>query len=235
MTTTAVLPVKQLANAKQRLSDLLSADDRRALFSAMVSDVLTAVEACTLIDQVVVVTDDKAVGQLATEYGAEIRPEPQQPGLIEAVTETSRQLAEEGVSTMVFVPGDVPLMSAEDLDLVLEGFGLADEAEFLIVPASDLGGSNCVACSPPDCMTFGFGEDSFRRHLSIARNLGLNPIVAKLPGIGLDIDTPGDLRELVALIEREEQDFSDYNTVRFLVARGLFQQLGVDMTEFADG
>ena len=63
----------------------------------------------------------------------------------------------------------------------------------------------------------------------------MNPIVAKLPGIGLDIDTPGDLRELVALIEREEQDFSDYNTVRFLVARGLFRQLGVDMTELADG
>jgi len=84
-------------------------------------------------------------------------------------------------------------------------------------------------------MTFGFGEDSFRRHLGIARNLGLNPMVTKLPGIGLDIDTPDDLRELVTLIEKEEQDFSDYNTVRFLATSGLFQQLAVDKTELQDG
>lgn len=235
MTTTAVIPVKQLANAKQRLSGLLSADDRGLLFSAMVRDVLTAVEACSLIDQVVVVTDDLAVSELAREYGAEIRPEPEQPGLIESVTVTSEQLAMEGVATMLFLPGDVPLVSAGELELVLEGIGHSDEAEFLIVPASDLGGSNCVVCSPPDCMTFGFGEDSFRRHLGIARNLGLNPMVAKLPGIGLDIDTPDDLRELVTLIEKEEQDFSDYNTVRFLATSGLFQQLALDKTELQDG
>ena len=212
-----------------------SADDRGLLFSAMVRDVLTAVEACSLIDQVVVVTDDLAVSELAREYGAEIRPEPEQPGLIESVTVTSKQLAMEGVATMLFLPGDVPLVSAGELELVLEGIGHSDEAEFLIVPASDLGGSNCVVCSPPDCMTFGFGEDSFRRHLGIARNLGLNPMVAKLPGIGLDIDTPDDLRELVTLIEKEEQDFSDYNTVRFLATSGLFQQLAVDKTELQDG
>lgn len=235
MTTTAVIPIKQLENAKQRLSGLLSTEDRKTLFSAMVRDVLTAVEACTLIEQVIVVTDDRSVADLAKEYGAEIRPEPLKAGLIEAVTETSSQLAAAGVSTMVFLPGDVPLVSAGDLELVLEGFGLVAEPEFLIVPASDLGGSNCVACSPPDCMTFGFGEDSFRRHLRIAGNKGLQPIVLKLPGIGLDIDTPEDLRELVALIEREDEDYSNYNTVRFLVESGLFQRLGAEMTELANG
>lgn len=234
MATTAVIPVKQLENAKQRLSGLISAEARKDLFSSMVRDVLTAVEACTLIDQVIVVTDDHSVSILAREYGAEIRPEPPEAGLIEAVTETSKYLAETGISTMVFLPGDVPLVTADELELVLEGFGLLDVPEFLIVPASDLGGSNCVVCSPPDCMNFGFGEDSFRRHLDIARSLGLEPIVAKLPGIGLDIDTPDDLRELIALIEKGEQDFSDYNTLRFLMASGLFQHLSAETTELVD-
>ena len=231
MKTTAILPIKQLENAKQRLAGLLNADDRKALFTAMVEDVLTAAEACSLIDEIIVVTDDASVASLAKGYGAEIRPEPEVPGLIEAVTETSRQLAAEGVSTMVFLPGDVPLVSAEELELVLEGFGLSDDPEFLIVPAADLGGSNCVACSPPDCMTFGFGEDSFRRHLGIARDLGLNPVVAKLPGIGLDIDTPDDLRELVAQVEREGWEMNDYNTVRFLTRSGLIHQLNSDMAD----
>ena len=235
MTITAVIPVKQLANAKQRLSSFLSASDRAALFSAMVRDVLTAVEACSLIDQIMVVTNDLEVSELGKEYGAIIRPEPQRPGLIESVTEAARDLSLAGVSTMVFLPGDVPLVSAEELESVLEGFGSSNEAEFLIVPAADLGGSNCVVCSPPDCITFGFGEDSFRRHLSIARELGLNPTVMKLPGIGLDIDTPNDLRELAALIEQEEQDYSDYNTVRFLMTSGLLEQLVADSKESTDG
>ena len=64
MTITAVIPVKQLANAKQRLSSFLSASDRAALFSAMVRDVLTAVEACSLIDQIMVVTNDLEVSEL---------------------------------------------------------------------------------------------------------------------------------------------------------------------------
>ena len=57
----------------------------------------------------------------------------------------------------------------------------------------------------------------------------------KLPGIGLDIDTPNDLRELVTLIEQEEQDYSDYNTVRFLMTSGLLEQLVADSKELTDG
>ena len=57
----------------------------------------------------------------------------------------------------------------------------------------------------------------------------------KLPGMGLDIDTPNDLRELAALIEQEEQDYSDYNTVRFLMTSGLLEQLVADSKESTDG
>lgn len=106
VTTTAVIPIKQLADAKQRLSGLLSAEERKALFTAMVADVLTAVEACASIDRIIIVTDDEEVAELATGFGAEIRPEPEDPGLIEAVTESGRQLAAEGVHCMIFLPGD---------------------------------------------------------------------------------------------------------------------------------
>lgn len=225
MTTCAVIPVKQLENAKQRLSGELSGEERRLLFSAMVEDVLTAVETCSSIDTIIVVTDDEAVADLALAFGAQVRAEPEVAGLIEAVSETGHQLAAEGVDIMIFLPGDVPLVSAEELDVVLEGFGRLDHAEFMIVPASDLGGSNCVACSPPDCMTFGFGTDSFRKHLGIARELGIEPQIAKLPGIGLDIDTPEDIRDLLAKIAAQGRDGAEYSTVRFLRSSGIADRL----------
>lgn len=226
MTTTAVVPVKQLENAKQRLANVLSADERNALVRTMVEDVLGVLRASKLVDGVLVVTRDPSVSELALSFGAEIMPEPEQPGLISAVTEAGKLLRSRGVDTMLFVPGDIPLLGTDELEVVLSGVGTSDKAEFVIVPASDLGGSNCVVCSPPDCMEFGFGEDSFRRHLAIARASGIEPVVAKLPGIGLDVDTVDDLIELAREFEDRE---IDTNTHRFLRDSGIMNKLSANL------
>ncbi|MCB1644041.1 MAG: 2-phospho-L-lactate guanylyltransferase [Pseudomonadales bacterium] len=226
MTTSVVIPVKQLANAKQRLAGFLSPEQRSGLFKAMVEDVLEAVTVCDRIDDVYLITNDDEVAELARAYGAQTLTEPAQPGLIEAVTEAGTKLQQSGVETMVFLPGDVPLVSAEELEIVLDGFGHSDNHEFLIVPASDLGGSNCVLVSPPDCMTFGFGEDSFRRHLRLARERGINPGVARLPGIGLDVDTPADLFSLIKVLDEQGLDT---HTSRFLRDSGIAEMVPADL------
>jgi 2-phospho-L-lactate guanylyltransferase len=43
-----------------------------------------------------------------------------------------------------------------------------------------------------------FGNDSFKPHLSAARANNQLCVVISLPGIALDVDTPSDLRDLVA-------------------------------------
>ncbi|MBQ75992.1 MAG: 2-phospho-L-lactate guanylyltransferase [Gammaproteobacteria bacterium] len=222
MSTSAVLPIKQLENAKQRLAPALDTDERNHLFRAMVEDVLTAAEACTQVDEIVVVTRDHVVAELALAYGAEVLNEPESAGLIPSVAKAAESLANNGVNIMLFLPGDVPLVTPEELEIVLEGFGRQDGPEFMIVPASDLGGSNCIACSPPDCMEFGFGEDSFRRHLAIARSLDIEPSVAKLPGIGLDIDTPEDLIELSRILVESR---IESNTHRYIRESGIMERM----------
>ena len=223
MSISLVIPIKQLENAKQRLGTLLSAEERKVLFQAMVEDVLEAAISCDSVDEVMITTNDTVVAELGAQYGARILPEPTEPGLIQAVTHAANTLTEEGVNVMVFLPGDVPLVTVDELNVVLEGIGQSDENEMMIVPASDLGGSNCVVTSPPNCMNFGFGEDSFRRHLGIARELGIEPSVARLPGIGLDVDTPQDLLELADELVRKNLDT---NTSRFLAENiSLMKQL----------
>ena len=59
-------------------------------------------------------------------------------------------------------------------------------------------GTNAALLAPPDAMPLKFGEPSFANHLEGARGRGLTPRVLALPGLGLDIDAPEDLRLLLA-------------------------------------
>lgn len=225
MSTCAVIPIKNLAYAKQRLAGVLNSAERQALFQAMVEDVLHALAECSLVEEILVVTSDPRVVSLVKRFGAVVLPEPENPGLIPAVTEAARFLSGEGVKRMLFVPGDVPLVSSNDLEVILTSLEGKDQPEFVIVPATDLGGSNCIVCSPPDCMRFGFGVDSFRRHLGFARELGIRPRVIKLPALGLDVDTPGDLGLLIEELETR-QTLS--GTHRYLRDSGIIERLAGD-------
>ena len=69
-----------------------------------------------------------------------------------------------------------------------------DAPSLTIVPAHDELGSNAVLCAPPLVMPLRFGDDSYFPHLATARRHGIEPTIVRLPGIGLDIDHPVDLR-----------------------------------------
>jgi 2-phospho-L-lactate guanylyltransferase (CobY/MobA/RfbA family) len=77
-------------------------------------------------------------------------------------------------------------------------------------------------------MTFGFGEDSFRRHLRLARGRDIEPAVARLPGIGLDVDTPDDLAELIRTINLQGLD--GY-TARYLDESGISHDITEGLLE----
>jgi 2-phospho-L-lactate guanylyltransferase (CobY/MobA/RfbA family) len=47
-------------------------------------------------------------------------------------------------------------------------------------------------------MPLKFGEPSFDNHVLAARARGLEPVVLRLGGLGLDIDAPADLDALLA-------------------------------------
>lgn len=68
----AVVPVKELAQAKQRLAGELSAAARQNLARTMLEDVLTALAATPELAGILVVTVDETAAALARQFGAEI-------------------------------------------------------------------------------------------------------------------------------------------------------------------
>jgi 2-phospho-L-lactate guanylyltransferase len=190
----AVIPVKDAALAKQRLADALSSRLRKDLALAMFQDVLEAVAAVPQLHGIAVVTADRSVAEIARHWGAEVWSEGAHDGHTGAVSAAARRLAATS-STMLTLPGDIPLVSSVDISSVL-GAHLRAPA-FTIAPAWDKRGSNAVICSPADVVPLRFGPDSYFPHLAAARAVGLTPTVVHNGAIALDIDEPPDLQRFM--------------------------------------
>lgn len=193
--TWAVLPVKDLAGAKQRLAGVLGAAERRDLFAAMLEDVLGALAASGGLAGVLVVTRDPLAQDLAARYGARVLLEEENRGHTAASTLGARRLARDGIATMVQLPADLPLLAPADVAALLAGHGAAPAVT--LAPSRDERGTNAVVCSPPDALPLRFGDDSFAAHLERARAMGIEPQIVRRPGLALDIDTPADLAALL--------------------------------------
>ena len=112
-------------------------------------------------------------------------------------------MAEDVLETLACVPAlsDIIVVTRDQGATALaerhEGAG-ADGPAVTLVPSHDRRGTNCVLCSPPGALPFAFGHDSFKPHCEAARAQGIAPRILPLPGLGLDIDTPDDLRAFIA-------------------------------------
>jgi 2-phospho-L-lactate guanylyltransferase len=187
----AVVPIKATADAKQRLGDAVAPALRPKLALAMAEDVLAALAASPGLTGLIVVTIDEAAAALAARYGAHVFADGARDGQTGAVAAAARRLARDGRGAMLTIPGDVPLVTPEEIAQIVAAHDRTPD--FVIVPAHDERGSNAILCSPPDAVPLKFGDDSFFPHLDAARRAGLEPKILRLPGLGLDIDNPADL------------------------------------------
>ncbi len=163
----------------------------------MVEDVLAALAAVPELAGIAVVTIDPLAARLARRFGARVITDGARDGQTGAVTAVAGVLAREGCSGMLMLPGDIPLVSTEEVSAILAAHRAPPA--FSIAPAHDERGSNAILCSPPDAVPLRFGDDSFWPHVAAARRRGIEPTIVRLPGIGCDIDHPADLARFIAM------------------------------------
>jgi 2-phospho-L-lactate guanylyltransferase len=200
-----VVPVKDTTAAKQRLAPSVPPRLRQALALAMLEDVLAALAGVPGLAGRLLVTDDPAAMTLAVRYGAHCSDEGAGDGHTGAVTAAARRLARDGCESMLTLPGDIPLVTADEITQLIAAHRQAlrrPGPSFTIAPSHDEQGSNAILMSPPDAVPLRFGDDSFFPHLAAAEARGIVPSVVRLPGIALDIDNPLDLAHFARLGSR---------------------------------
>ena len=189
----ALLPFKGAAGAKKRLAPVLDPTEREGLVLAMVRDVLDALVGSRLLAGIAIVSRAPVAAQLAAEFGVEVFAD-NATDLSGAVVEAGEHVARNrGATGTLFVPGDVPLVTAAEVDTVLRG-----HSSVTLVPDANDIGTNAAASSPANAFEYLFDGKSFKPHIASARRAGLEPRVVRLPGFGLDVDTIDELRTLAA-------------------------------------
>ncbi len=189
-----IIPVKKINDAKNRLKSLLNPIQRKQLFLAMLEDVLSVVKSSPEIENISLATICPTAINIAKKYGASIIDTNTDDGQTEAIKKSAEILDNNGIRNMLLLPADIPLVTENEISKVIQ---LHEKFPMMtIVPARDEQGSNCIALSPPKAIPLSFGPNSYFPHIDAARNSEVNLKTIALPGIGLDIDTPTDLKEL---------------------------------------
>lgn len=194
--TIIVVPFKDPARAKERLSDFLTAAQRRELALALFDSTLGTLAAFRNRAELLVVTDSAEIGARAREAEAETLVEKSSRGETAAIEEATRWNIARGFERQVVIPGDMARLDPTDINALLT-FDLLPPS-VILAPAVGDDGTNAIMTSPPDAVPFRFGKASFPEYLLRAAERGVQARVLRLPSFVLDIDTPEDLRRFLA-------------------------------------
>lgn len=202
----AIVPLKALESAKQRLASLLTPAERRNLMLAMARDVLAALCQSSVLTGVLIVSRTPEADALARAFSTERFAESPDADLPGALTQASAYLQEHFDARGVMVmPADVPLITPLEIDQVLSEHGPGSGVEpggpsgaVTVIPDSEHLGTNCLILSPPGVIDFIFDGRSFKPHVDAAFAVGLTPRILPTRGFELDIDTADDLKVLLA-------------------------------------
>jgi 2-phospho-L-lactate guanylyltransferase len=212
-----LLPIKDHRNAKQRLAGVLTPEERQSLAQAMMLDVLNAVKRVNRAERIFVVTNFEPAMRIAESSGWTVLAEGRQISESASVDAASRLCAAQGVTALLRLPLDLPLIQPEDIDELLSLDFVAPAA--VLVPSRDGTGTNALLRTPPALFASQFGTGSFAKHRALAEAAGAQILVRSNPRLAMDVDDPEDLLELL------KQDLSATATGQWLSGGNLENRL----------
>jgi 2-phospho-L-lactate guanylyltransferase len=213
--------VKDLARAKQRLAAVMAQPARTRLALAMMEHTFSVVSNVKSIDAVAVVSNYLPAIELARKYSFEVIHESQQVSESASVDFGSRELESRGAGAVLRLPIDLPLLTPSDVEEVLSRD--REGCTVVIVPSRDATGTNAILRRPPTLFRSHFGTGSLAKHLREASMAGASIELVQNEHIGLDIDEPDDIGELlrrsdaspiIELINRNHRDLSQFPQFR---------------------
>ena len=172
---------------------MLDSDERALLAKTMFEDVAGTL--ASLSSPVVIVTNSQEAAQQARKLGWRVLWETYQVSESASVDAASAQLRQEGITSVLRLPADLPLVTSADIEQIFADAMPAPSA--VLVPSGDRMGTNALLRTPPDLFSSRFGHNSFVLHMQEARRSKAQIRVTENPNIALDLDDTSDLRRFL--------------------------------------
>lgn len=195
MTIWAIIPVKNLSNAKSSLSKALDPEQRQRLALAMLADVINVARQSSSVSGAAVVSPDEKIIDFARENGATGVAEPGL-GLNGALKMAIEHVVDLGAKSVLIIPGDLPLLKSADIENIAT---MATAQRDVVISPSKANGTNALLLRPPDVINLRFGGESFPLHIKEAVQAGVKPRIYRSQTVATDIDELEDLIKIETL------------------------------------
>lgn len=205
----AVIPVKPFGEGKSRLAQRLDPAERGVLSKQLLTRVIQIAQESNVCAGILVISRDEDVLAYAQSLGVstllenDFREEnkwddgPNAPLSIDSLNAALHQgasiAADRGANAVLILPADLPLVTPADLIHLSEA--AVDSPAVVIAPSED-NGTNALLLTPPGCIDYAFGINSFDRHQSQAEEKNIPFKIINSPTLAFDVDRPADLDEL---------------------------------------
>jgi 2-phospho-L-lactate/phosphoenolpyruvate guanylyltransferase len=195
MSDIAVVPLKNLAEAKKRLANHLDPDERKTLVLAMLDDVLDALSRSKLFSEIDVISPDKSIeGRVRRRRAVFIKQ--RGAGLNSAIRQAMRELKRRKAASVTTVLADLPLAEPSDFRQLVK---ISPERRRIVMAPSLKGGTNVMFRSPPNLIRTSYGRWSFAKHLRMSQKKNVPTYAISNSRLSFDVDTIHDLRALLKI------------------------------------
>lgn len=210
MKTAAIIPVKTFSQAKTRLG--LPSEKIEKICEIMLKEILRTLFISPQIDEIIIVTKDKKALEISEKFKAIPIIDQRESGVNNAVALADDYLLKNKFDVSIVFPQDIPYIKTQDIDFLLQ---FKSKSKFaLIVPSRRFDGTNALVRMPVNLMKTHYDEDSYKIHVSTAKEITKDVSLIFIKRIMLDVDNLADLKFLLGQkekpdISREIQDILD--------------------------
>lgn len=149
-------------------------------------------------DDVEVISPSRPLAEIVEAAGARLAVQ-RGMGLNEGLDQARSQALLDGIDTLIVLHGDLPNLTATDIETLVGGLPADGGPGVAIAPDRAGTGTNALALRPPVVIPFRFGIGSFAAHAAEVERAGVPCVAVNRAGLAFDLDTPDDLRRWLEL------------------------------------
>ncbi len=196
----AIVPVREFAETKHRLSDVLTRAERAELTWALLSKVLRELEKSQIDRIILVAADADETRRLVPALSKVqiIEESKHHGGVNRAMKDGLKLVPQTSASNALLLPSDLPLITSAALDRATD---LLDRYDMIINPSNRQDGTNLLGFRASIPLEFYYDNNSVTNHIAEAQKLKLHYFAVEWKEFSTDLDDSHDLNALMKLLE----------------------------------